>query len=529
MQGRRRTDLSRTVGASRSRIVSNANIAQQRVVVIGGGISGLAAAHRLRELKPDCEIVLIEAGNRLGGVLDTVRRDGFLIEQSADNFITNVPWGVELCRRVGLGDALVTTSSEHRGALVVHRGKLARVPAGFVLMAPSRVGSVLTTPILSPWGKLRLLGEYFVPRRTDDRDESLASFARRRLGRQAFERIVQPLVGGIYTADPEKLSLRATLPRFLEMERRFGGLIRGAMRQTTGASESESGARYGMFVAPRDGMASLVAAIAERLPAGCVRLNERVESVARNSDGTWSVTFSPSPLMGEGRGEGVGDRTVGSVPGLTPQARQGAEVTAGSRETFHGVILATPANVAARIARELDPQLSTELGRIEYAGTAIVTLGYQRDQIDHALDGFGFVVPAIEKRQILAGSFSSVKFAGRAPEGRVLVRVFIGGACQSELTRLGDDELRRIAHDELTSLLSIHGAPQFADVIRWPSAMPQYHLGHVELIESIEQAVARWPGLELAGNAYHGVGIPNCIHSGETAAERVAQALSSNG
>lgn len=474
------------------------------MVVIGGGITGLAAAHRLveidAELDADLDVTLLEAGNRLGGVIDTVRRDGFLIERSADNFITNVPWAVDLCRRVGLAEQLIPTASQQRNAMVVHRGRLERVPPGFVLMAPARLWPLMTTPLLSPWGKLRLLGEYFVPRRTSDEDESVASFVRRRLGRETFERIVQPLVGGIYTADPERLSLQATLPRFVEMERRWGGLIRGARRPAVEPAEaeadarSESGARYGLFVTPRDGLASLVQAISARLPPGGVRLNSPVERIARGSSGSWSLELA----------SGGANATTLECDGLI--------VTAG-------------APVAAGLLEGVDRQLADDLRRIEYAGTSIVTLAYGRDQVAHPLDGFGFVVPAVEKRKILAASFSSVKFPGRAPDGAVLVRVFIGGACQAELAELADDELRAIAVDELAALLGTRGAPLFADLARWPRSMPQYHLGHCGLVSRIETAVARWPHLALAGNAYHGVGIPHCIHSGETAAERVAAAV----
>ncbi len=474
----------------------------KRVVVIGGGISGLAAAHRLCELDPACQVTLLEAGSRLGGVLETARRDGFLIERSADNFITNVPWAVDLCRRVGLSDQLLPTRSEQRNAMVVHAGRLERVPQGFMLMAPARLGPLLATPILSPWGKLRLLGEYFVPRRTESEDESLASFARRRLGREAFERIVQPLVGGIYAADPERLSLTATMPRFVEMERRWGGLIRGARHErsseTADATSDVAGARYGMFVAPRDGLASLVAAIAARLPEGSVRLGTRVESLSRGEQGGWVAKYS------------------------------GNDGVATTLEC-DAVILAIGAPDAARLLEPIDNALAGELAAIEYAGTSIVSLAFRRDQVTHPLDGFGFVVPAIEKRPILAGSFSSVKFAGRAPQDTVLIRVFIGGALQSELAELDDHRLRQIALDELRSLIGARGEPLFADIARWPRSMPQYHLGHCQRVERIEAAVAHWPGLALAGNAYHGVGIPNCIHSGEMAAEEINRSMKAEG
>ena len=473
---------------------------RKRVAVIGGGITGLTAAHRLGELDPALDIVLVEASSRLGGVLETVRRDDFLIERSADNFITNVPWAVDFCRQIGFADRLVPTTSQQRQAMVVHRGRLERVPPGFTLMAPSRIWPLVTTPILSPWGKLRLLGERFIPRRTDGSDESLGSFARRRFGRETFERIVQPLVGGIYTADPEKLSLRATLPRFVEMERRWGSLIRAARHERTNGDAEESGARYGLFAAPREGMTSLVQAIAARLPKDSVRLNTPVEKIARLPDGRWRLH-------------------------LARQAAGGFDCDTAL--DCDGVIVAVGAPQAARMLESLDHGLAIDLSRIPYAGTSIVTLAYRREDIGHALDGFGFVVPAVENRRILAGSFSSVKFSGRAPADRVLVRVFVGGACQSELAELDDERLERLAVEELRSLLDTRGAPLFSDIARWPHSMPQYHLGHCQLVAQIEAKVAGWPAFELAGNAYHGVGIPNCIHSGQTAAQRVHAAIQS--
>ena len=349
------TGLSRPTSGTKPSPVNFPSLGRKRVVVIGGGITGLAAAHRLVQLDPTLDVTLLEAGTRLGGVLETVRRDGFLIERSADNFITNVPWAVDLCHQVGLADQLLPTTSRQRNAMVVHRGRLERVPPGFMLMAPSRIWPLVTTPILSPWGKLRLLGEYFVPRRRGEADESLASFARRRFGRETFERIVQPLVGGIYAADPEKLSLRATLPRFVEMERRSGSMIRAARRQRADGSEhnasaSDSGARYGLFVAPREGLTSLVQAIAAKLPAGCVRLNSPVEKLTQASQGGWCVQVAP--------------------PGGPPMSLD-----------CDAVIVAVAAPVAARLLAAVDRGLADDLGRIEYAGTTIVTLAFRRDEL----------------------------------------------------------------------------------------------------------------------------------------------------
>lgn len=474
--------------------MTDANKDSPHVAVIGGGITGLAAANRLLELDPSIRLTLLEAGSRLGGVLETVQRDGFLVEQSADGFITNVPWATDLCRRLGLADQLQPTSDQHRRAFVVRKGRLEPIPEGFLIMAPSRVGPVLRTPILSPLGKLRLLGELFVPARKHIDDESLASFVIRRLGRETYQRLVQPLVGGIYTADPEKLSVAATMPRFLEMERTHGSLIRAAWRQakTRDKKPTGTGARYSMFMSPSGGMSTLVDGLAARLPSDRVLLNTPVTAIQPDPTGGWSVHVAGN-----------------STEALTADA----------------VIVAAPARQAASLLADLDDGLVRSLRQIEYASCAVVSLAYRREQIGHPLDGFGFVTPAIERRQILSGSFSSVKYPGRAPAGCELLRVFIGGACQPELADLPDDELTEIARREVAELLSVSGEPLFHDVRHWPSTMPQYHVGHVRLVEKIYGLVNRFPGLKLAGNAYSGVGVPHCIHSGEQAAEETIPIL----
>jgi protoporphyrinogen/coproporphyrinogen III oxidase len=478
------------------------------VAIIGGGIAGLAAAHRLAEIAPAARVTLFEAADRLGGVLQTEMHDGYLVERAADMFITEPSSAADLCQRVGLADDLVSTDDRFRQAFVVRRGQLVPVPAGFALMQPARVWPVVTTPVLSWRGKTRLALEYFIPRRrtaaatgtistTAIADETLASFARRRLGREAFERLVQPLVGGIYTADPEKLSLAATLPRFLEMEREYRSLIRAGWQQRktrprmqSGAPhQPASGARYGLFVAPRGGMATLVDAIRRRSQQVDFRLNSRIERLERTADARWRV---------------VSNTANSDVP------------------EFDAVLLAVPAQTAARLVAPHDETLAADLRAIEYASIAVVSLGFRRSQLAHPLDGFGFVVPIVERRQILAGSFASVKFGGRAPADRVLIRVFIGGALQPELVNRDDAELAHLAREELRQLLGANGDPDLIAVARWQSAMPQYHLGHLDRVARIESGVMRLAGLQLAGNAYRGVGIAQCIHSGESAAARLA-------
>lgn len=461
-----------------------------RVIVIGGGITGLAAAHRLLELSTQrhapLEVTLLEASGRLGGVIHTIQRDGFLIEAGPDNFITNKPWALELTQRLGLDDRLLETNQAHRRAMVVRRGRLVPLPAGFMLMGPARWWPVMNSPLFSWPGKLRIALEPFVPARRGDGDESLTSFVTRRFGRQMLDRLVQPLVGGIYTADPDSLSLRATMGQFLEMETRHGSVIRG-LRRAGDQVTSDSGARYSLFVTFREGMQALVGALADRIGSQRVRANTLVKSVRIDVNrGKWIVMLRGGTTL-------EGD----------------------------GLIIAVPSYQAASMLHDLDEQLASHLNTVEYASSAIVNLAYPRADVPHPLDAFGFVVPVIEKRTILAGSFSSVKYQGRAPDGHVLMRVFLGGALQGHVLELDDDALVRAARDDLRDLLGVTTRPSLAMVHRWPRSMPQYTVGHLDRLGGIRSLVERFKGLELAGNAYAGVGIPDCIHAGEEAAQRV--------
>lgn len=467
-----------------------------RIAVVGGGISGLAAALRLAELAPQAQLVLFEREQRLGGVLDTVEEEGFQVEQSADNFITTVPWGVDLCKRVGLADELIQTNPTHRHTFVVCRGRLRRLPDGFLMMAPTRLWPMAVTPILSPMGKIRAAVEYLLPPRKDPSDESMAAFVRRRLGREVFDRLVEPLVSAVYAADMERLSVLATLSQFREMEQQYGSLIRAMrqrMKRRPPAESSDSGARYSMFVTPRNGLHSMIKAIASRLPAGMVRLGTAVEGIVRDESGRWTLSFGP-----------VGQATCGT-------------------ETFDAVILAAPSHVTARLVAPLDAELGGWLAGIEHSGTAIASVAYHRDQVRHPLDGMGAVVPAVEKSPILACSFSSQKYPHRAPEGTVLLRVFAGGARHPELAESPDQTLLPLVLGELDRLLGIRGEPIYHRIAHWPRTMPQYHVGHRELVAKIRERMALLPGLALAGNAFSGVGIPHCIHSGQEAAELLMQ------
>ena len=473
----------------------------RRIVVIGGGISGLAAAHRLIELSQinqlPTHVTLIEASARLGGTIRTDERDGFLLEHGPDSFISEKPEAVALAKRLGIESRLIETNEAQRRSFIVRNGRLRAVPEGFQLLAPSRIWPFLTTDIFSLAGKARMAADLILPRKRANglADESLSSFVRRRLGREALERMAQPMVGGIYTANPERLSLRATLPRFLEMEREHRSVIlamlRNARSQTTSQTTGTSGARYSLFLSFDRGMEVLVTALEQKLkqphaqPATQVdlRLNTRVQSISWTG-ASWTIQLS-----------------------------------SGETLEADALCLAVPAYVAAHLLSNVDQPLSTQLSQIKYASTATINFAYRRSAIQHPLDGFGFVVPFIEKRSLIACSFSSVKFAGRAPENHVLLRAFVGGALQPEMFALDESEmLARVAHD-LRELLGITEEPLFAEVAKWQDSMPQYEVGHLDRVEQIDDELSQIPALALAGNAYRGAGIPDCIRSGEKAAE----------
>ncbi len=469
---------------------------RRSIVVVGGGIAGLAAAHRIVELgaatgEPPV-LTLLEASDRLGGSIGTEHAEGFLIETGADSILTEKPWAIALCRRLGIEDRLVGTREGERRTLVVHRGRLQAVPEGFLLLAPTLLWSIVMSPLFSWRGKLRMAADLVLPRRRDGAEESLAAFVERRLGREVLERVVQPLAGGIYTADPARLSLAATMPRFLEMERRHRSLILALRRQRAGAARGEGGARFSMFVSFEEGMQTLIDALAARLPRDSLRLGTRAHAVVPDGTGRWRV-----------------------------------ELDGGATIASDAVVVATPAYAAATVLARADAELAASLAAISYASAATVTLAYDRADVPHPLDAFGFVVPAIERRELIACTVSSVKYPGRAPAGAVLLRVFSGGALAEQMTALSDAALIASARRELGDLLGIGAAPRLTRVHRHPRAMPQYHVGHLARVEELRRRVTALPGLALAGNAYSGVGIPDCIHSGEEAAEAAMQAITS--
>lgn len=450
-----------------------------KVVIVGGGITGLAAARQLEALFERVEIILLESNGRIGGKLLTDHVDGFVIEGAADSFLSRKERGVGLCEELGLGDDLIGRRPENAHSFVRLSRDLHALPEGLTGMIPTDLEALESSTLLSEQGRKRLAAEVDLAPAPPGGDESVASFVSRRLGREVYERLVEPLMTGIYGGDGERLSLQATFPHLRSLELEHGSVLRGL------AAQSSADARYPSFVSLRSGMQTLVDRLASSLQHTTIHV-WRPESVR-------------------------------ALPGRYA-------VDAGHVVQADGVVIAAPAFAASALLAELDPELAELLAEIPYASSAIVTLAYRGGDVPHALDGYGYVVPASQGSDVLACTWSSSKWEGRAPAGYALIRVYVGRCGRTDASRLGDDRLVDLARTELR-VLGIESEPHLARIHRWPQGMPQYVLGHPERLERIDAALERHPGLALAGAAYHGVGIPDCIRSGEQAAQAVARAL----
>ena len=468
--------------------------------MLGGGITGLAAAHRLLQVQTDAprglRVTLVEADNRLGGKIVTERIDGFVIEGGPDSFLATKPRGIGLCAELGIGERsqehLEGVKPQRRRAFVLWRGQLHDLPEGLSGLVPTRLAPLVRSTLLSPFGRARLALDYLLPARHAAGDESLGGFIRRRLGREAWERLVEPLMAGIYAADGDQLSLAATFPQLRAAERRYGGLIKGviAARRQAAAPAPKSA-----FLTPAAGLDALVMALEKRL----------------RDNGAALVIGNPAVAV------------------TRSSSRFDVRLAAGDSIQADAVIVATPAHAAASLLADLDPVLAAELDAIPYASTAIVTLAYRRLEISHPLDGHGYVIPRAEGSPILACTWSSRKWAGRAPDRWELIRVFIGRAGQEDVLAADDETLVALAVDEVSTRLGVTAPASLTRVRRWPRGMPQYLLGHPERVARIETACSTHAGLYLAGNTFHGVGLPDCIASGERAADAAAAYLCASG
>jgi oxygen-dependent protoporphyrinogen oxidase len=450
------------------------------ILIIGGGITGLAAAHRLIELNDEnnfeLNLKLLESSPRLGGNISTLTQDNLLIEEGPDSFITAKPHGLNLCKRLGIEDELIPTSEKNRKTLIYLNGRL-------VALSPTKILPFITSPILSFYGKIRVLLELLIPKSKNVGDESLKSFVTRRFGKELFENIAQPLIGGIYTSDPQRLSMKSAVPNIHNLEHKYGSVIKGFMNEYS--SNQESGARYSQFVTLKDGMQTLVDAITSKIPDESIVVNQQVIEISKFKN-KWRVKTDKD-----------------------------------KEYKTDGIILATHSYASAKILKSLDPRLSDELSKIEFASSAIAILVYKREDIRSKINGFGFVVPTKENLNVIACSFSSEKFEGRAPSDLVLLRCFVGGALNEDFLKNDDQEIISTVKDELKKILKINTEPEFTHLKRYPNSMPQYNVGHSEILSNINKLMSKYSDLELAGNSYEGVGIPDCIRSGEMAAENI--------
>jgi oxygen-dependent protoporphyrinogen oxidase len=467
----------------------------KRIAVIGAGIAGLSTAYYLSQLarkgEQQLEIALLEKGQRLGGSLLTEEADGFLLEGGPDCFISEKPWALQLCRELGLEQEVIGTNQQLRRTFIILKGRLHEIPEGFMLLAPTSLRPFVKSSLFSIPGKARMGLDLILPRKKSDTEESLAAFVLRRLGREALQRIAEPLVAGIHAGDPATMSLKSTFPRFIDLEREQRSIIWGMYQRKKQFAHHRS--RYTMFLTLRKGMEALITALPKTLSPRIISLGTEVLGIEK-------------------------------MTGRSSQQRYRLRL-GGKKKTMEAdvVILATPAFVTATLLQGMRGDICRLLNTIPYVSTATINLAYERAQIGHPLDGYGFVVPRLEQRSIMAATFSSVKFAGRAPEGKVLLRCFVGGAKNEEIVEWEDKKMLSAVRRDIEEVLNITGTPLLVHIYRWPKAMPQYILGHEERLSRIEQGLAKHPGLFVTGSAYRGIGISDCIHEAGLTAERVLQ------
>ncbi|MDQ1506966.1 MAG: protoporphyrinogen/coproporphyrinogen oxidase [Actinomycetota bacterium] len=493
------------------------------VVVVGGGIAGLTAALELAER--GAAVTLVEAGDCFGGKIATSRVDGLVVEAGADSFLSSKPAGLALCERLGITDRLVNSRAEDRRTFVWSRGRLRELPEGLVLGSPARAWSLLRSGLLSPVGAARMVGDMAVPRRRsgseDGRggpapaEETVAEFFTRRLGGEAYARVVEPLLAGIHAGDATRLSLPATFPRFVDMERDHGGLVRAALagrvpkpvrRLTAMRRRGQTGVPFPLHPGRRTPVsraAAPAAGVVGAVPAGHTPfvsfrtgMAEVVEALAARLGALGVHLRTGQAVAGIGAVEGGYEVVLGGTGEALPAA---------------AVVLATPAPVTARLVRSLCPAAAVLLEGIEHASTATVSLAYRSDDVGTPPEGYGFVVPRAEGRHLLAGTWGSNKWPGRAPAGEVLLRGYVGGVGREAVLEADDDGLVHLVRAELRALAGIRGTPVHSEVHRYPDGMPQYTVGHLGRVERIRGALAACPGLAVTGAAYGGVGIPDCI------------------
>jgi oxygen-dependent protoporphyrinogen oxidase len=463
----------------------------KRVAIVGGGIAGLAAAYELaaqaRQRDLSLSLDLFESSDRLGGAILTERVDDYVLDAGPDAVLTLKPWGLELCREIGLEDEIIPTQDEHRGVALYSRGRLRSLPYGTGSSAVRKIRAYMASGVVSWPAKLRMAADLVLPRGAQREDESMADFFGRRLGREAVERIVDPLIAGIYSGDPDKLSIYSTFPRFPQMVAKQRSILLSLLRAPQSARSG--GRTLPIFCSLRDGLGRMVEAIVERMGDATVQLSTPVTALERTDSG-YSL-----------------------------------ETHAGRHNGYAGLILAAPAWTSARLLGDLAPGPADKMKAIRYVSSATVFFAYRASDLGGRPRGFGFLVPACEGRRINGATWITNKFAHRSPDDGFLARCFIGGDRTGEEMRADDEGLVRICKEELRDIAGITAQPLFTRVYRWKDSGPQYDVGHANLIGEVDAALAAHPGLEVTGAGFRGIGIPDCVYDGRETARRLIEFL----
>ena len=462
----------------------------KRIAIIGGGIAGLSAAFYLEKARRGgaaLQWTLFEKSDRLGGVIRTEQRDGFILEAGADSFLAAKPEATRLCQELGIGSELISSNAGRKTYILV-KGKLVPIPQGLEFMVPTRVLPMAATPLFSFKTKLRMASELFSSAQKNATDESVGDFVRRHFGQEMVDRVAEPLLSGVYGGDVESLSVRAVLPRFAEMEREHGSLVRATLKaKAQNRSKAPSGSKpQPLFSSLKNGMQQMVDALVAALPQSSIHLQQQDITVRQVND-DWQVESS------------------------------------GIKERFQAVLLAIPAPSASALLRQFHPALIEGLARIQYTSSVAVALAYDSVALP---PGHGFLVPRSERRKIMACTFVHKKFSHRAPEGKSMLRCFFSSSRMPDLLTHSDESLQQMAQQELKNILGLNTEPIFARTFRWDRAMAQYETGHLERVAEMEKIIAAMPGFYIIGNSFHGIGVPDCIKSARQAVQQITSAVS---
>jgi oxygen-dependent protoporphyrinogen oxidase len=472
----------------------------KKIAILGGGIAGMSAAWALEKARRAGDSIdydLFEAAPRLGGVIGSETIDGCVIEGGPDSWLTEKPAAAALCRELGLGDQILPSNDAHRKTYILVNNRLIPLPDGLMFMIPTKLIPTAFTRLFSWSTKMRMAREYLFPPRPATQDESVADMTRRHFGQETVDRLVSPLLSGVYGGNASQLSVRAVLPRMVQMEQQHRSLTRAMLaartRAPAPASAKPAGPRPTLFTTLRGGMSQMVEAIAAQLLPDSVHVSTPVNALIRNEHGHAPATW-----------------TIESNRGI---------------EEFDAVILALPAWASANLLSLTDHPLSEALAGVPYSSSITITMGYGIEELANLPPGFGFLVPATEKRAMLACTFVHTKFAGRIPADIGLLRCFLGGSGNDALLDVTDETLTEIVLEELDEILGLQAKPSFVRIHRSRHGMAQYGVGHLERIQLVRDRVAGLPGLALAGNAYQGIGVPDCIRTGQEAAASVLRSL----